>query len=115
MNVNIMDMMDRTQKGFERRLRTFQIVALALFVVLAGRLWQLQVMRGDYFKSRSAANRLALVPISAPRGLIVDRSGETLATSRMAYTVSAMPQEFRDRKGEVELLSQLLGMAVDEI
>jgi penicillin-binding protein 2 len=115
MNTSIMDMMDRTQKGLERRLRTFQIIALALFVVLAGRLWQLQVMRGDYFKGRAAANRIALLPISAPRGLIVDRNGEMLATSRMAYTVSAMPQEFCDREGEVELLSQILGMTVDEI
>ena len=73
MNMNIMDMMDRTQKGFERRLRTFQIVAMALLIVLVGRLWQLQVMRGDYFKSRSTANRIAVVPVSAPRSLMVDR------------------------------------------
>lgn len=115
MNMNIMDMMDRTQKGFERRLRAFQIVALALLIVLVARLWQLQVMRGDYFKSRSTANRIAVVPISAPRGLMVDRNGEVLATSRMAYTVSAMPQEFRDRESEVGLLSQLLGMTREEI
>ena len=115
MNMNIMDMMDRTQKGFERRLRTFQIVAMALLIVLVGRLWQLQVMRGDYFKSRSTANRIAVVPVSAPRGLMVDRNGEVLVTSRMAHTVSAMPQEFQDRQSEVELLSRLLGMTSEEI
>lgn len=108
-------MMNRRRTRSDRRLRVFQIFALCLFAVLAGRLWQLQIIKGDYYERRATANRLALVPISAPRGIITDRHGEILATSRMAYTISAVPQEFSDREAEVQLLSELLEMPVEEI
>ncbi|HOO29732.1 MAG: penicillin-binding protein 2 [Bacillota bacterium] len=108
-------MMNRTRTQSERRLRVFQIFALCLFLVLVGRLWQLQIIKGEYYKSRATANRLALVPISAPRGIITDRRGEVFATSRMAYTISVVPQEFSDREAEVRLLSKLLEMPVEEI
>lgn len=113
--MSIMDAMDKAQVGFERRLRTFHILSLCLLVLLVGRLWQLQVIRGDHYANRASANRLALLPISAPRGLIVDRNGEVLATSRMAYTISVVPGEFEDRERELALLSEILGIPVDEI
>ena len=96
--MNIMDMMDRTQKGFERRLRTFQIVALALLVVLAARLWQLQVMRGDYFKSRSTANRIALVPDLARAASWSTGERRGAGNEQDGVYRFAMPQEFRDRE-----------------
>lgn len=108
-------MMNRRRTRSDRRLRVLQILTLCVFAVLVGRLWQLQIIKGDYYERRATANRLALVPISAPRGIITDRHGEVLATSRMAYTISAVPQEFADRQAEVQLLSELLEMPVEEI
>ncbi|MEA4883091.1 MAG: penicillin-binding protein 2 [Clostridia bacterium] len=103
------------QNRADRRLRLFQIVSALVLVLLLARLWQLQVIQGDYYSKKATNNRLALLPISAPRGPIVDRRGEVLATSRMAYTISAMPLEFLDRDGEVRLLSELLGISVQDI
>ncbi|MGI6146260.1 MAG: penicillin-binding protein 2 [Firmicutes bacterium] len=114
--MSIMDAMDRAQQtGTERRVHRFQILVVILFMVLAARLWQLQVVQGEYYVKRATENRLALLPISAPRGVIVDRNGEVLASNRMAYTVSAVPGEFRGADEELELLSSLIDMSPEDI
>ncbi|MCR4426567.1 MAG: penicillin-binding protein 2 [Firmicutes bacterium] len=107
--------MVRKQTQFERRLRLFEVLAFCILVVLVARLWQLQIVRGDYYRARSAQNRTALLPISAPRGAILDRNGQVLASNRMAYTISAVPQEFRDREAVIERLASVLEMPAEEI
>jgi penicillin-binding protein 2 len=52
----------------------------ALFVVgFAGRLWYLQVARGEAYAARAESNRLSEEVIFAERGTIVDRNGVLLA------------------------------------
>jgi len=113
--MGIMDAMDRAHTGVERRLRTFRILTACLLLVLTARLWQLQVINGERYARRAAENRLALLPISAPRGVIVDRNGEILASNRMAYTVSVMPGEFEATDEKLSLLSEVVGLSPDEI
>ena len=54
------------------------ILILSL-LVLFGRLFELTVIRGAYFKSLSDGNRIRRIPISAPRGKILARGGEIIA------------------------------------
>lgn len=49
------------------------------FLVLLGRLFELQVVKGDYYLSVAEDNRIRRVPITAPRGQILARGGEVLA------------------------------------
>ncbi len=48
------------------------------FLFLVGRLLELQIIKGDYFRSLSDENRIKRVTIFAPRGKIVARGGEVL-------------------------------------
>lgn len=49
--MSIMDAMDRAQQtGTERRVHRFQILVVILFMVLAARLWQLQVVQGQVLR-----------------------------------------------------------------
>lgn len=96
-------------------MRIFRILTACLMLLLTARLWQLQVVSGERYAQRAADNRLALLPISAPRGVIVDRNGEVLASSRMAYTISVMPGEFKATDEQLALLSEVIGLPVDEI
>ncbi|MBU4057284.1 hypothetical protein KJ695_05265, partial [Patescibacteria group bacterium] len=52
------------------------------FLFLVGRLIELQVIKGDYFRSLSENNRIKRVVIPAPRGLILARGGEILVGNR---------------------------------
>ena len=47
--------------------------------VLIGRLYYLQVIKGDYYYKRSEKNHLKIVVLNAPRGNIYDRNGILLA------------------------------------
>jgi len=48
------------------------------FLFLAGRLIELQIIKGNYFKALADENRIKRIPIYAPRGRILARGGEVL-------------------------------------
>ncbi len=95
-----------------RRLGAFVGIA---FAILASRLWYLQIMRGATYEALSQGNRIRLIPVTAPRGRILDRNGVPLATSRMAFSVSIVPQDVRDMDATIAHLAPLLGMSADDI
>ena len=65
--------------------------AFVLFAVVFFRLWFLQVLSGDDFVSQAAKNKVRKTPIEAPRGDIVDRSGQRLVKTRVAPVVQILP------------------------
>ncbi len=48
------------------------------FIILVGRLGELQIIKGEYYKNLSEGNRVRRVPLPAPRGQILARGGEVL-------------------------------------
>jgi penicillin-binding protein 2 len=48
------------------------------FLVLLGRLAELQLIKGGYYRSLAEENRIKRIPIPAPRGQILARGGEIL-------------------------------------
>ena len=54
--------------GFRRRLLVTLAVVVAAFVFLVARLWQLQVIEGDYLRTLSQNNRVRLKRVNATRG-----------------------------------------------
>jgi penicillin-binding protein 2 len=76
-----------------RERRTMGAVFAITFctAVLLTAFYQTQVLRGEQFMLRSEENRLRPIVIPAPRGNIVDRYGEVIATSIPGYSVSLLP------------------------
>ncbi len=66
-------------------------VALALFAIIFFRLWYLQVLSGSQYRQEANVNRVRALPIAAPRGEILDRNGNVLATDRTTYAVQVVP------------------------
>ena len=100
---------------FERRLTVLLAVIAGLMVVLAIRLWQIQMVQGEYFLRLAEENRLRVTSVAAPRGLITDRKGRPLILNRPAFTVSILPTELR-RPGEVlPKVAAKLGMSVQDV
>ena len=75
------------------RFVAFSAIAALLLVALGGRLFQLQVVNGDVYAGRAAADRTVEVPIPAPRGLIFDRDGRPIAVSVPSWTVKVRPAD----------------------
>src|SRR5690554_3316050 len=90
------------------RLWVAGIFVLVCFVLLAGRLWYLQVERYEGLAARADANRIAVVPIPPRRGEILDRNGVVLARNYRDYTLEVVPASV---KGDIkELLDELGGL-----
>lgn len=49
------------------------------FLLLAGRLFELQIIKGGYYRSLAEGNRIKRIVLPAPRGRILARGGEILA------------------------------------
>lgn len=90
------------------------VVSLACFGLLMIRLWSLQVIRGEEFRQRSENNRISIQVIPSPRGLILDRKGEVLATSRPAFHLALLPYAVPDLPGTLELLGPRVGLDMEE-
>lgn len=48
------------------------------FLILVARLFELQIVRGDYFRALAESNRVRRIPIAAPRGQILASDGSIL-------------------------------------
>jgi len=99
----------------QNRLKHLGLVALVVLVILAARLWHLQIMRGETYEALSQGNRVRVIPVPAPRGKILDRNGVPLATSRMAFSVSIVPQDVTDMDNTIARLAPVLGMSPESI
>ncbi|GIU82196.1 MAG: penicillin-binding protein 2 [Acidobacteria bacterium] len=69
------------------RITTVQVIAYILLLILGGRVFYLQIIRGDYYKEKAENQRIKLIPIPAPRGSILDRYGRILVDSRPSYNI----------------------------
>jgi penicillin-binding protein 2 len=75
------------------RFIAFGVATIVLLTVLGGRLFQLQVVNGDEYARRAAADRTVEVPLPAPRGLLFDRTGRALAVNVPSWTVNVRPAD----------------------
>ncbi len=96
-----------------KRILTACYIVIVIFLVLIMRLWQLQILQGSKYRDLSEANRLRIMTIPAPRGILYDRNGIPLVRNSPYFFASIVPGEFDKKK--VELLSKLLDMPAKDI
>ncbi len=95
-----------------RRTRYFALAVLVGFLVVAGRLFYLQVIQGDTFFRVTSDNIVHTDVLPAVRGQIRDRKGRVMATVRPAYNVYITPR-LLTAEGFARLRA-ILGMNGDE-
>jgi len=108
-------MFGRDEKVSQIRLTAVQYIILAIFLILAYRLWQLQVIKQDFYASEAEKNRVRNVPILAPRGKILDREGRVIVDNYPSFTALLLRDQSRDLNKDAELIAQGLHMSADEI
>src|ERR1700731_2669132 len=67
-----------------------------LFSLLAGRLYYLQIIEGEKYRTLAEENRINLRLIAPPRGQILDHSGTPLALNEQNYRVMLLPEQIDD-------------------
>src|SRR5438552_3451278 len=86
-------------QNLRRRLHLVQVLVLLLLGVLSVRLYLLQIINGSRYAEIAQNQRIRLLPIPAPRGVIFDRNGHVLVDSRPIYTIILSREDTEARKG----------------
>ncbi|MDG2033031.1 MAG: penicillin-binding protein 2, partial [Rhodospirillales bacterium] len=103
------------------RYRTFSRRAVFLFggkfvlmSGLIGRMYYLQVIEGDRYKTLADENRISLKLLAPPRGRIVDRFGRPLAVNRQNYRILLVPENVPDLQRTFTALSSIVPISEGE-
>ena len=100
---------------FQLRVRLAIVATGVLVLILLARLAFLQIVNHDYFTTLSHENRLKIVPIAPPRGLIFSRKGITLAENRPSFSLTVVPENADDVPSALTALGDLLSLSQDEL
>lgn len=79
-----------------RRLRWIIILVILGLGTLIGRLWQLQIVRGQHYYEQTLSNVVHQRYIPSIRGKILDRNGVALADNRPAFNLYVTPRDFTE-------------------
>ncbi|MGE5285079.1 MAG: penicillin-binding protein 2 [Actinomycetota bacterium] len=96
------------------RSRLLLYVAFAAFALLLGRLYWLQVVETDRYRSLAENNRLRLRTVHAPRGLILDRKGRAIAETQGSFDLVCSPVDVKDLEAEIGLLDEIVEFDPDD-
>ena len=87
-----------SSQNLRGRLWIVQILVIFLLGILGVRLYYLQLVRGAHYAEIAQNQRIRLLPIPAPRGVIFDREGRPLVTSRPIYNVILSREDLKGRQ-----------------
>lgn len=98
---------------FRLRASFMAILVLAAFALLLARFAYLQVWRYYDFHALSEENRVALLPVQAPRGEIFDRDGNVIVRNTTAFALEIEPHKVPNLDETLRFLGTLI--RIDEL
>ena len=102
----------------EKVLRLFLIFVIIVLIILFFKSFNLQIIRGNYWKDLAEENRIRSYPIEPLRGIIYDRNNVPLATSIAKLDLMIIPADIKKRTNYSEIvnkLSSILAISQDSI
>ena len=100
---------DAELDSLKKRVLFAGIVILFFATIIVGRLWFLQIHKGDEYKNRAENNRVRMREVAAPRGSIKDKMGREMVTNRPSFNVVLV----REDSNNIDELLKKLATALD--
>ncbi|NQV48256.1 MAG: penicillin-binding protein 2, partial [Rhodospirillaceae bacterium] len=88
---------------------------MLLLSSLVGRMYYLQVVEADRYRTLADENRISFRLLSPPRGRIVDRFGEPIADNHQNYRVVLIPEQTPDIKSTLGRLGLIIPISDGDI
>lgn len=86
-----------------------------LLTGLAARMYYLQVLESDRYRTLADENRISHRLLPPPRGLVTDRFGAPLAVNRQNYHIMIVREQTPDVRRTLEILDQIIELGPDTI
>lgn len=102
-----------------RTLFLLSVCGIAAFIVLAAKLYDIQIVHHDEYEAAAIAQQVRETTVSAARGTLHDRNGRILAISAGVDTIYISPAEIErgheDAEAIAKGLSEILGVDYETI
>ena len=102
-------------KTFSRRSVLLFGGKLVLLSGLVGRMYYLQIVEGEKYKTLADENRISLQLIAPKRGRILDRYGSPMAINQQNYRVMLVPENTKDIEFSLSQLAKIIPLNVQDI
>lgn len=99
------------QQKFTRRSLMMGAGGAAFFMAVAGRLYQIQVVDTERYRTRSEENQFNFLLIPPSRGRILDRFGVPVADNRDSYRVVMIPEQAGDTDIALDRLAEFIDIS----
>ncbi len=97
----------------------FQFVSLLFVLILIGRLWQLQVIKGAESLKQAEGNIIHVKTNYAPRGVIYDRQNQVIAGNTSRYDLKVipalLPEDDGQRLATYQEISEITSISVSDL
>lgn len=103
----------------EARLHHFRLsllvaVLIILSLILVLRLAYLQFSQFKRYATLSLKNQMSIIPITPPRGVILDKNGVILADNVPVYVLEIVPERVKNLNQTLQQLKELLPSVTDD-
>ena len=101
-------MRPRNPNSIKASIRILQAIVVIGFLVMLGRIFQLQILDYEKYSPLSVQNSIRMEMVNPARGLIYDRNGTIMVDNQPIYSITITPANFN--MGKIGLLADLLGL-----
>lgn len=101
------------------KIRLFLFFIIISFGIIVSRVFYLQIISGDYYRSLAEGNRIRRLPIPAERGIIYDRFNHELVRNVPGFSLTIIPQDLphdsQTLENVIEKTASLGGLSPDNL
>ncbi|EOD00120.1 peptidoglycan D,D-transpeptidase FtsI family protein [Caldisalinibacter kiritimatiensis] len=108
-------MSNKISKDIVRRLYILSFISLMVFSILLGRIFYIQVIKGEKYKHAAESQRIRKVRIQPARGIIYDRNLIPLTNRKRIPTIIVFKEIVNDAEETLEYLKDITGQSKDQI
>jgi penicillin-binding protein 2 len=99
----------------EKRIAIALYIVILIFGIFVFRIWSLQILKGNEYKKIDERNRLRVLNIIAPRGIIYDRNNKALVRNIPSFDITVVKEDLPKDAGILSALGRLIGLEQDKI
>ncbi len=105
----------REGKIFNNRVIIAWVIMLVFLLVIVARLFFLQVINYEAYKTESDKNSIAILPIPPTRGLIFDRNGVLIADNRVSFSLEVIPEQVENLDLMLQKLRKIISIEESDL
>src|SRR5205823_4448605 len=90
------NLMPDDRRSLTLRLSVLQYLVAGAFALLAVGFWIFQIAQHDKFKEMAENNQFRRLPLPAPRGVLLDRSGKVLVENQDTLNIALVREQTKN-------------------